>query len=137
MHVYGTTGDGWTGAIAAARAHRTAGKWTGVKGVVRAWLGVEKRRLTKGNKKHPIVKSFGAGAASAWIRAVVDEAKRAYVAETHGERGAGGSEASGETAPSADQDVSPPSADQDVPPAVRHARNLGLLSREMTVIYNE
>jgi hypothetical protein len=135
MHAHWATGDGRTGAIAAARAHRATGRWTGVKGAVRAWLDVEKRRLTAGNKKHTIVKSFGAGATTAWVRAVVDEAKRAYVAETHGERGAGGSEASGETAPSADQDVSPTSVDQDVSPAVRHARNLGLLSREMTVIY--
>ena len=41
MHVYWTTGGGWTGAIAAARAHRTTGKWTGVKSAVRAWAAAE------------------------------------------------------------------------------------------------
>ena len=128
MHAHWTAG-GRTGAIAAAHAHRTAGRWTGVKGAVRTWLGAEKRRLTDGNKKHPIVKGFGPSVTPEWIRAVVREAKRTYVDETPGERGAGVARE-----PQSNE-AQEPSADQDVSPTVLHARNLGLLRREMTVIY--
>ena len=127
MHAHWTAG-GRTGAIAAAHAHRTAGKWTGVKGAVRTWLGAEKRRLAKGNKKHPVVKGFGPSVTPEWIRAVVREAKRTYVDETPG-RGAGVARE-----PQSNE-AQEPSADHDVSPTVLHARNLGLLRREMTVIY--
>ena len=128
MHAHWTAG-GRTGAIAAAHAHRAAGRWPGVMGAVRTWLGAEKRRLANGNKKHPIVKGFGPSVAPEWIRAVVLEAKRTYVDETPGERGAGVAR----EPPS--NEAQEPSVDQDVSPTVLHARNLGLLRREMTVIY--
>ena len=128
MHAHWTAG-GRTGAIAAAHAHRAAGRWTGVMGAVRTWLGAEKRRLANGNKKHPVVKGFGPSVAPEWIRAVVLEAKRTYVDETPGERGAGVAR----EPPS--NEAQEPSVDQDVSPTVLHARNLGLLRREMSVIY--
>ena len=76
MHVYWTTGCGWTDAIAVARARRSAGKWTGVKGAVRTWLGAEKAKLTGGNRKHEMAAGFGSKATTTWISSVVAEAMR-------------------------------------------------------------
>ena len=121
MHAHWATGDGWTDAIAAARAHRTAGKWTGVKGAVRAWLGAEKAKLTGGNRKHEMAAGFGSKETTAWISSVVAEATRT-------------SESS--DAPAAPESTGGAAAGSTATRAQQHAQNLARLEREMTVTYD-
>ena len=121
MHAHWATGDGWTGAIAAARAHRTAGKWTGVKGAVRAWLGAEKAKLTGGNRKHEMAAGFGSKETTAWISSVVAEATRT-------------SESS--DAPAAPESTGAAATGSTATRAQQHAQNLARLEREMTVTYD-
>ena len=121
MHVYWTTGCGWTDAIAVARARRTAGKWTGVKGAVRTWLGAEKAKLTGGNRKHEMAAGFGSKETTAWISSVVAEARRT----------SGSSDA-----PAAPESTGAAATGSTATRAQQHARNLARLEREMTVTYD-
>ena len=120
MHVYWTTGCGWTDAIAVVRARRSAGKWTGVKGAVRTWLGAEKAKLTGGNRKHEMAAGFGSKATTAWISAVVAEATRT-------------SESS--DAPAAPESTGAAATGSTATRAQQHAQNLVRLEREMVVTY--
>ena len=80
MNAHWTEGDGWTGALEAARAHREArGTWTGIKGAVGRWLDGEKRRLTGGNQKHPLAAGFKPAGKTAWVNRVVAAAQRSHV----------------------------------------------------------
>ena len=152
MNAHWTEGDGWTGALDAARAHREArGTWTGIKGAVGRWLDGEKRRRTGGNRKHELAAGFKPKGKTAWVNRVVAAAQQAYVPTAAAHNAA--SVAVVAVVPAAAAAVVPAAAAAaaaratsvpgaavvplaPLPPPVVHARNLAGLARVMTVKYD-